>query len=254
MVFLVEHEKKMKLHSKYGINVPRSVVQVFLAELDLVGTQQRKAHCLRRRRYSNPGPNYSWHSDGYDKLKPYGFPIHACIDGFSRRLIWLRLTRSNNDPHIIASFFLESIKELQACPTLLRTDRGTENGSMATDMVDGGELDTSNHLHMECLWFSFNKVIENELSQVQSNWNNHYIRKSRYQTVAGIPNKLYFLPEEIGSKDYKKPFHPVDLNMKLTRPRQLTLMKATKPVITISTSTAYFTLLALILQPVGEKA
>ena len=22
-----------------------------------------------------------WHIDGYDKLKPYGFPIHGCIDG-----------------------------------------------------------------------------------------------------------------------------------------------------------------------------
>lgn len=28
------------------------------------------------------GPNYVWHLDGYDKLKPYGFAIHACIDGF----------------------------------------------------------------------------------------------------------------------------------------------------------------------------
>ena len=36
------------LHSKYGINVPRSVVQVVLAELDPVGTQQRKAHRLKR--------------------------------------------------------------------------------------------------------------------------------------------------------------------------------------------------------------
>jgi hypothetical protein len=42
-------------------------------------------------------------------------------------------------------------------------------------MVDIGDLDTSNSMHMECLWFSFNKISENELSQVQSNWNNHYI-------------------------------------------------------------------------------
>ena len=26
-------------------------------------------------------PNFVWHLDGYDKLKPYGFAIHACIDG-----------------------------------------------------------------------------------------------------------------------------------------------------------------------------
>ena len=27
------------------------------------------------------GPNYLWHMDSYDKLKPYGISIHGCIDG-----------------------------------------------------------------------------------------------------------------------------------------------------------------------------
>ncbi len=26
------------------------------------------------------GPNHIWHADGYDKLKPYGFPVHGCIE------------------------------------------------------------------------------------------------------------------------------------------------------------------------------
>ena len=42
-------------------------------------------------------PNAVWHADGYDKLKPYGFPIHGAIDGFSRRVLWLDVTRSNNN-------------------------------------------------------------------------------------------------------------------------------------------------------------
>ncbi len=24
---------------------------------------------------------YTWHADGHDKLSPYGFCIHGCIDG-----------------------------------------------------------------------------------------------------------------------------------------------------------------------------
>lgn len=28
------------------------------------------------------GPDFVWHLDGYDKLKPYGFAIHGCIDGY----------------------------------------------------------------------------------------------------------------------------------------------------------------------------
>ena len=27
-----------------------------------------------------------WHLHGYDKLKPYGFVIHGCIDGYSGAL------------------------------------------------------------------------------------------------------------------------------------------------------------------------
>lgn len=121
-----------KLHSKYGINVPRAIVQDLLCELDPEGSNLRRAHRLKRRAYLNPGPNHCWHSDGYDKLKPFGFPIHGCIDGFSRRVIWLKVTQTNNDPKVIGSFFLESVEQVEGCPTVLRTDRGTENGLMAT--------------------------------------------------------------------------------------------------------------------------
>ena len=27
------------------------------------------------------GPNHIWHSDGYDKLSPFGLTINRCIDG-----------------------------------------------------------------------------------------------------------------------------------------------------------------------------
>ncbi len=30
------------------------------------------------------GPNFLWHLDEYDKLSPYGFHIHGCIDGYER--------------------------------------------------------------------------------------------------------------------------------------------------------------------------
>ena len=55
--------------------------------VDSEGVEQRSRHRLKRRLYSVPGPNYLWHLDGYDKLKRYGFAIHACVDGFSRFVI-----------------------------------------------------------------------------------------------------------------------------------------------------------------------
>ena len=120
-----------RLRSKYDINVPRVMVQTLLREIDPEGSRLRRAHRLKRREYLNPGPNHCWHADGYDKLKPFGFPIHGCIDGFSRRIMWLEITRSNNNPHVVGKLFLDCIKEQQSCPTILRTDNGTENGIMA---------------------------------------------------------------------------------------------------------------------------
>jgi hypothetical protein len=69
--------------------------------------------------------------DGYDKLKPYGFPIHGCIDGFSRKMLRLRLSKSNNCPSVIANWYLEAVKELGGSPAKVRTDCGTENGIAA---------------------------------------------------------------------------------------------------------------------------
>lgn len=68
---------------------------------------------------------------GYDKLKPYGFPIHGAIDGYSRKILWLEVTRSNNKPENVARFYLDCVKGNEGCPILLRTDCGTENVVMA---------------------------------------------------------------------------------------------------------------------------
>ena len=51
-----------------GKRVSRIVVQELLREIDPDGSELRKAHCLKKRKYHNPDPNYVWHSDGYDNL------------------------------------------------------------------------------------------------------------------------------------------------------------------------------------------
>ena len=54
------------------------------------------------------------------------------MDGFSRRILWLEVTRSNNDPKVVAAFYLKQVKELGGCPLLLVTDCGSENGIAAS--------------------------------------------------------------------------------------------------------------------------
>ena len=68
-----------------------------------------------------------WHMDGNDKLKPYGFSIHGCIDGYSRKLLWLEVSSTNKDPSVVLHYYLNAIKHANIVPSILRCDRGTEN-------------------------------------------------------------------------------------------------------------------------------
>ncbi len=232
----VWHALKMKGHQ-----VPRTVVQLLLKDLDPEGCSLRKRHRLRRRVYRNEGPNAAWHADGYDKLKPYGFAVHGCIDGWSRKLLWLLVTQSNNYPDNIACYFLEAVEKYGGCPMKVYTDLGTENSTMAAiqcffrndddahcycssprnqriegfwsclrrsrttwwmnflkDVVEEQNIDTGAGFQRDCLWFCFAELIQNDLDAFLEHWNSHKIRRSRYDTISGKPDALYFLPEQYG--------------------------------------------------------
>lgn len=74
---------------------------MILSTLDPEGVQARSSRRLRRRLYFSPFRLYHvWHIDGYNKLKPFGFGIHGAIDGYSRKILWLRVAKRNNDPRI----------------------------------------------------------------------------------------------------------------------------------------------------------
>ena len=77
------------------------------------------------------GPNFLWHIDGYDKLKPFGFAIHGCIDGYSRRIMWLEVGMSNNDPTVVARYFVKCVIEMGGTARIVRADCGTENSHVA---------------------------------------------------------------------------------------------------------------------------
>ena len=59
----------------HGLRVSRLNVCTILKLLDKEGVEARKRRKLKRRSYFSKGPNWVWHLDGYDKLKPYGLPI-----------------------------------------------------------------------------------------------------------------------------------------------------------------------------------
>ena len=175
------------------------------------------------------------------------------MDGFSRRILWLEVVHSNNDPKVPATFYLNQVKELGGCPLLLVSDCGTENGiaaamqctfraedqdelagekshrycsspdnqriegwwsffrrnrsnwwiSLFKDMVDYGLLHLGNALHMECLWFCFSRLLQDDLNKVRDHWNSHKMSKSAYSAIDGVPDVMYFLPEYYAHEECK---------------------------------------------------
>lgn len=119
-----------RLVRDHGLAVKRNDVMKIMKELYPYATEERKAHRLQRRTYRLNGPNYVWHVDGYDKLKPFGFCIHGCIDGYSRRVMWLEVASTNNNPSVVAKYYLDCLKSVGCAPRILRADHGTENSSL----------------------------------------------------------------------------------------------------------------------------
>ncbi|XP_053376118.1 uncharacterized protein LOC123543857 isoform X2 [Mercenaria mercenaria] len=113
--------------TKYNVRITRAFSRDLVQLLDYEGVRRRKRHRLRRRQYRSQGPNYVWHLDGYDKLSPYGIAIHGCIDGFSRKVIWLKAGVTNRRPEVVATYFLQSVENERGFPSRVRGDHGTEN-------------------------------------------------------------------------------------------------------------------------------
>lgn len=111
-----------------GFTVTQNTIRLALKALDPHGVDIRRRRRLRRRAYFNRGPNFLWHLDSYDKLKPYGICINGCIDGFSRYIIWLKAGLTNNNPKVVASYYYEAVTLLKGYPRTICADCGTENG------------------------------------------------------------------------------------------------------------------------------
>ena len=100
----------------HKLSVSKEFVRNALRIMDLEGVQKCSRHRLQRRQYHAKGPNFIWHLDGYDKLKPYGFCIHNCNDVFSRKIMWLEVGLTNNHPSVVEAILLTVYKMLEEPP------------------------------------------------------------------------------------------------------------------------------------------
>lgn len=119
------------LKQKYCLVVRRNDVMCLMGEQDPCRIENRSRRRFVWRVYHSVGPNIVSRVDGYDKLKPFGFAIIGSIGGFSRKVLWLKCGKSNNDPEVTGRNDLKCVSEFGVIPMRLCTDCGIENGLMA---------------------------------------------------------------------------------------------------------------------------
>ena len=130
-----------KLRQEYGINATRDQVYDVMMDLDPEGLAARGGVWAKKKRqkgnFTTRGSNWVHSLDGHDKLMGYQnstFPlaIYGCLDTASRKLLWLRVWTSNCDPKVVGRWYLDYLYETRVMAAMLRIDRGTETGIMAT--------------------------------------------------------------------------------------------------------------------------
>ena len=130
-----------KSRQKHNLNVTREQVYNVMYALDPEGLENRGgvgAKKMRRKgNFTTKGSKWIHSLDGHDKLMGYQnstFPlaIYGCMDTASRKLLWLKVWTSNSDPQLIGRWYLEYLFESRVMASIIRLDKGTETGTIAT--------------------------------------------------------------------------------------------------------------------------
>lgn len=118
-----------------GLRIQRRRIRERLAKLDPENTALRWGVVVSRRKYFVPWPNSLWHLDGHHSLIRWKLVIHGCIDGFSRRIMFLKCSNNNKAATVLNLFVCTVENDGGRWPSRIRVDHGVENVDVCEAMV-----------------------------------------------------------------------------------------------------------------------
>ena len=160
-----------------------------MKHLDLIGVNTEWRATLRCRLSYSQGTNWVWHLDGYDKLKPYGFEIHGCIDGYSRPVLWLSILQSNKDPTEMCNPYFHYLLIAKRVPQKVVVEWGTENVNIAVSQRFLRRNYSDNSTRYQSFQFGksiTNRGIESFWSQLRHSCTDSWIRFFKEIVHGGI--------------------------------------------------------------------
>lgn len=127
--------------ARIGVRVTRARLRASIHRVDPHGVVTRARRVISRRVYSVPHANYAWHIDSHHKLIRWRMVIHGAIDGYSRKILYLKCA-NNNKASTVVSYFSHAVSVF-GLPNRVRSDKGGENVDVWRFMLHYKNMDLS---------------------------------------------------------------------------------------------------------------
>ncbi|KAI1116337.1 hypothetical protein F5Y14DRAFT_440036 [Nemania sp. NC0429] len=143
--FLEKHQQRSSMIRSFGKNYLYEFVrtqagvivgrnqlyQYYKARWPESVRQRSQSTTFQHGKYVIPGRNFMWGFDGYMKLQKIGIEIYACIDAYSRMIIWIYVGPTACTSLSTLKQFLRTVSTAGIRPLFTRADMGVETALFA---------------------------------------------------------------------------------------------------------------------------